>query len=102
MPSNILVEKRQLFTWNSVIPSVIVQVKLHEGTHFDSQPPSQGDESMLTYSPKNYYEAFSVTPKECCVSRQLEANPPSGGEIGTCCPSFDIEAFSVPQHADFK
>ena len=53
---------------------------------------------MLTYSPKNYFEASSVTPKECCVSNQLEA----GGEIAICCPSFDIEAFSVPQHADFK
>lgn len=79
-----------------------VQVKLHEGIHFDSLRSSQGEESMLTYSPKNYYEASSVTPKECCVSNQLEANSPSGGEIALCCPSFDIEAFGVPQHADFK
>lgn len=83
---NFLVEKGQLFIWNSVMPSKIVQVKLHEGIHFDSLRSCMGEESMLAYSPKNYYEASSVPPKECCVSKQLEANPPSGGEIAICCP----------------
>lgn len=68
------------------MPSKIVQVKLHEGIDLNSPWSSQGEESMLTYSPKNYYEASSVTPKECCVSKQLKANPPSGAEIAICCP----------------
>ena len=44
------------------MPSMILQDKLHEGIHFDSS--SQGKDSMLTDSPKNYDEASkALRPK---------------------------------------
>ena len=52
-----------------IIPNFLVatfylefRIKLQEGIHFDSS--SQGEDSMLTNSPKNYYEASkALRPK---------------------------------------